>query len=354
MTSSPFDHPALTGLFDLAGMGGQFSWEEDHALMLNVEAVLAHAQEAEGLIPQGAAAAISTACEIFAADLDELRAAVIRDGVVVPEFVRQLRATLPEEFASYVHFGATSQDIVDTSLMLRLRNGMSTFTDGFELLSAQFVSLEEQFGDNSLMGVTRMQEALPIIVADRLKSWRTPLERHAVRLNALSPRLLVLQLGGAVGTLDKMGGKGPAVAARMAEDLGLGLAEPWHTQRDGLAEFASWLSLVTGCLGKMGQDISLMALRGDAIKLAGGGGSSAMPHKQNPVDAEILVTLARFNATQLAGMHQSLVHEQERSGAAWTLEWMILPQMVMATSAALVRAGRLLSNVEQIGQTDPA
>ena len=116
-----------------------------------------------------------------------------------------------------------------------------------------------------------------------------------------------------------------------------------------LADFAGWLSLVTGSLGKFGQDVALMAQAGDEIELSGGGGSSAMPHKQNPVEAEVLVTLARFNAAQLSGMHQALVHEQERSGAAWTLEWLILPQMVVATAAALRLAGELAGQIESLG-----
>jgi 3-carboxy-cis,cis-muconate cycloisomerase len=130
----------------------------------------------------------------------------------------------------------------------------------------------------------------------------------------------------------------------------LGLAVPagsWHTARDNLAEFASWLSLLTGALGKIGQDIALLAQNevGD-VTVAGGGKSSAMPHKSNPVLAEILVALARYNATQLAALHQTLVHEQERSGAAWTLEWMVLPPMVVAAAAALSHAATLLNALQ--------
>jgi 3-carboxy-cis,cis-muconate cycloisomerase len=158
-----------------------------------------------------------------------------------------------------------------------------------------------------------------------------------------------VQFGGAAGTLEKLGDKGPAVRAALAAKLGLGDAPQWHSQRDALAEFASLLSLITGSLGKFGQDVALMAQAGSEITLSGGGGSSAMPHKQNPVKAEALVALARFNATQLSGMHQALVHEQERSGAAWTLEWLLLPQMAVATAAALRLAAELAGQIESLG-----
>ncbi|RVC10936.1 3-carboxy-cis,cis-muconate cycloisomerase, partial [Mesorhizobium sp. M7A.F.Ca.AU.001.01.1.1] len=151
------------------------------------------------------------------------------------------------------------------------------------------------------------------------------------------------------GTLEKLGDKGPAVRAALAAKLGLGDAPHWQNQRDALADFAGLRKQLSGSLGKCGQDIALMAQGGTEIELSGGGGSSAMPHKQNPVKAEALVALARFNATQLAGMHHALVHEQERSGAAWTLEWLLLPQMVIATAASLRLAAELAAQVESLG-----
>lgn len=133
----------------------------------------------------------------------------------------------------------------------------------------------------------------------------------------------------------------------------VGLALPdhaSHTTRDAIADYANLLSLITGSLGKMGQDITLMAQQGiDEIAFSGGGTSSAMPHKQNPVPAELLITLARFNATQLSGMHHAMLHEQERSGAAWTLEWMILPQMAQATCRSLAVAANLCGRITRIG-----
>jgi len=350
MTVSPFDHPLLSGLVGDEEAAQHFSLEADIDAMLRFEQALVEAEAEHGVIPINVAAAIVKALASFRPDTAKLKAGVTKDGVVVPELVRQIKAAAGEPYAAFVHFGATSQDVIDTSLVLRL----SQVIDHITLLLGENVvrltGLELEFGDRELLAMTRMQPAIPITAHDRIVSWRAPLERHQTRLAELSDRLLVVQFGGAAGTLEKLGDNGPAVRAALAVRLGLGDAPQWHSQRDALAEFAGWLSLVTGSLGKFGQDIALMAQAGTDIELSGGGGSSAMPHKQNPVKAEALVALARFNAVQLSGMHQALVHEQERSGVAWTLEWLILPQMVVATAGALRLAAELAGQIESLGR----
>ncbi|RWE73742.1 3-carboxy-cis,cis-muconate cycloisomerase [Mesorhizobium sp.] len=349
MTVSPFDHPLLSSLLGDEEAARHFSVEADIDAMLTFERTLAEAEAEHGVIPRDAAAAIVKALTSFRPDTAKLRAGVARDGVVVPELVRQVRVAVGEPHGEFVHLGATSQDVIDTSLVLRLRQAI----DHIGLLLGENVvritGLELEFGERQFMAMTRMQPAIPITATNRTASWRAPLDRHQQRLAEISGGLLALQFGGAAGTLEKLGDKATAVRAALAAKLGLADAPQWHSQRDALAEFASWLSLVTGSLGKFGQDVALMALKGPDIKLSGGGGSSAMPHKQNPVKAEALVALARFNAVQLSGMHQALVHEQERSGAAWTLEWLILPQMVVATAAALRLAAELAAQVESLG-----
>ena len=158
----------------------------------------------------------------------------------------------------------------------------------------------------------------------------------------------MVQFGGPVGTLEKLGDKGPAVAAALAQELGLGApADSWHTARDNLAELAAGSRWSPAASARSARTLRCWRrTRWPTVTVTGGGKSSAMPHKSNPVLAEILVTLARYNATQLSGMHQALVHEQERSGAAWTLEWMVLPPMVVATGAALSRGLTLLNALQ--------
>jgi 3-carboxy-cis,cis-muconate cycloisomerase len=349
MTVSPFDHPLLSAILGDDETAKLFSIESELNAMLAFERALAEAEAAEGIIEQAAADVIAAALASFAPDMEKLRAGVARDGLAVPELVRQLREAVGEPHAAQVHFGGTSQDVIDTALITRLKPAVERFDRQLVELIGRFVAMSARFGDNGLSGFTRMQLAIPIQVSDRIAAWRRPLERHRQRLAEQSPRLLVVQFGGAAGTLEKFGDKGPALRKALAARLGLGDTPQWQSQRDNLAEFAGWLSLVTGSLGKFGQDVTLMAQGGGEIALAGGGGSSAMPHKRNPVIAEVLVALARFNATQLAGMHQALVHEQERSGTNWTLEWMLLPQMVVATAAALRLAIELTGRIESLG-----
>lgn len=351
MSISPFDHPLLSGLLGDEEIATFFTADAETRAMIRFEAALAAAEGAEGVIPAEAAAAIATRLETFVPNINDIRRATARDGTIGVEFVRQIRGWVGPPHDKHVHYGATSQDVVDTALVLRLRPILAILAGRLAAISAQLDDLRRRFGSREIMGRTRMQDALTITVGDRLASWEGPLLRHLDRLRELTPRLLQLQFGGAVGTLDKLSDRGAGVAARLGKALDLGVpTRNWHTQRDTIVELGDWLSLVSGSLGKIGVDIGLMAQTSVAeVALSGGGGSSAMPHKHNPVGAEVLVALARYNATLTAGLHQGLVHEQERSGAAWTLEWLVLPQMVMCTAAGLRTASALLDQVVRIG-----
>ncbi|TKT80200.1 3-carboxy-cis,cis-muconate cycloisomerase [Aquamicrobium sp. LC103] len=347
MSASPFDHPILSGLLGDEEVSACLSAEADIAAMLDFERALARAEGEEGVIPKDAATAIDAALASAAIDVARLREGVARDGVVVPALVAEMKRAVGEPHSKQVHFGATSQDVIDTGLSLRLRRVLEILAGRMDVVVTRLEELERRHGGVETMAHTRMQAAIPVPAARKIRSWREPIERHRARLSAIEEEVLVLHFGGAAGTLEKLGERAGAVTQNLAGQLGLrALPHARHSERDGQAELASWLSLVTGSLGKMGQDIALMAqTEVGEVKLSSGGGSSAMPHKVNPVGAEILVTLARFNATLLSGMHQSLVHENERSGAAWTLEWMLLPQMAVAAGTALHTADALLASI---------
>lgn len=333
------------GLFADAEVAALFSAETMLAQFMAFECALTQAQgRLRGL--QNADRAVAH-METVLLNPEVVAARVRRDGVPVPAFVAALREAMGSD-ADAVHQGATSQDVMDTSLALSLRGVSDILDRRLSAILAELAVIAEQHGAASLMGRTRMQAALPMTVAARLASWTTPLERARMRLPDLRAGVEHLQLGGPVGVRAP---EDDAVAADMAEALGLQPPGPvWHATRDGIVAYGNWLALVTGSLGKMGQDIALMAQQGiDEVRLSGGGSSSAMPHKQNPIAAEILVTLSRFNAAQIGGLHHAMIHEQERSGAAWSLEWMILPQMCEATGAALGHAQELLESIEQLG-----
>lgn len=341
MTMDVFTHPWLGGLF--GDTEAEAIWTPDRQIadMLRVEAAYTRALGRVGTVSRDKAVHAAETIEALQPDIAELRRATARDGLPVPDLVRQIKAAAGAEAeAEAIHAGLTSQDVMDSALAL----GLVAFNDLLAArlgdLAAVLSDLGARFGDLTIMGRTRMQAALPIRFAQRAATWQRPVAAHDDRLAALRPQVERLQLGGPVGDRAGLGAQAPAIAAEMARELGL-RATPtaWHSERAALAEYANLLSLITGSLGKMGQDICLMAQQGiDEAEVAGGGGSSAMPHKQNPVTAELLVTLARFNASQLGGMHHALIHEQERSGAAWALEWMILPPMAMATARSLSAA----------------
>jgi 3-carboxy-cis,cis-muconate cycloisomerase len=355
MSVSAFEHPFLSGLVGDDEAGKLFSAKAEIDAMLAFETGLAKAEASCGIIPVEAADRISAALRVFEPDMARLKKGTGRDGVVVAELVRQLRDAVNQqagggEAAKHVHFGATSQDVIDTALVIRLKQACSLFIERLGALEKALEDIDRAFGARVLMGHTRMQAAIPITVSDRIRAWREPLTRHRLRLENFSETGFAVQFGGAAGSLEKFGDKAAEVRKALAWELFLTDAPQWQSQRDRLAEFANILALISGSLGKLGQDVALLALMGGEMQLAGGGGSSAMAHKQNPVAAEVLVSLARFNAVQLSGMQQSMVHEQERSGAAWTLEWLILPSMVMATGAALRLATELAGNVRSLGK----
>ncbi|MFD0979422.1 3-carboxy-cis,cis-muconate cycloisomerase [Tropicimonas aquimaris] len=328
-----------------------WSTERFLSAFLQFESALARALAESGVVTAEQAGAAVEDIASFAPDVAKVAATTLVDGVPVPELLRQLQAHSREECLPAIHRGATSQDLIDTAFVLILRDINALLEARIESVIDGFSALDAKWGAGSMMGRTRMQAAVPILVSDRIRAWTAPLSDHLRSLTALRPRLEVLQYSGAVGNRSALGPDGDAVARVLGRELGLG--EPgrgWHTERGVFAEYAGLLSMISATLGKFGQDICLMAQQQDGeLEMLGGGTSSAMPHKQNPVLAELLVTHARFNATMLPNMHHAMIHEQERSGAAWTLEWMTLPQMTVTTGKALRMADDLQRKIVRLG-----
>ena len=313
------------------------------------ETELARAQAMEGLVMEAAAVAIGAAAVRFVADTDRLRACLIRDGIAVPEYVAQLRATVGEPHASSLHLGVTSQDVVDTAMALAILAVNGILATRLDALLTSLDELSERLDDAQIMGRTRMQDALPIRATHRVAQWRAPVEAARKNLHSTRPQVESVQLGGPVGDRRGMAGRGDAVALRIALMLGLSNAPCWHTDRSRITGYGGSLATIAGACGKLGRDIALMAQMGE-IGLAGGGGSSSMPHKQNPVRAEALVALAGHAATLAGGLQHAMLHEQERSGAAWALESLLLPPLCESAGASLRVAGCLIASIRWIGR----
>ncbi len=352
MTVSPFDSEIHGRLFGDPEINALFSDEAALRTMVAVEVVLARVQARLGLIPERAADAIERAAAKFTPDLADIAAGTEQTGVPVVPLVRQLRAAVGGDAADYVHWGATSQDIVDTGLVLRLHTAFDLLSARLGRLIEQLAALADTHRGTVMAARTRTQQAVPTSFGLKTAGWLQALADGRDRLGELRPRLLVVQFGGAAGTLSALGDKGFAVMEALARELDLSAPPaPWHSRRAAMAEFAGALSLLTGAIGKIGQDLMLLAQSEvGEVTPGAGGGSSTMPQKANPVGCEVMVTAARLNAALVSAMHQALIQEHERGGPGWQLEWATLPQMVACAGGALHHALAVTAGLEVHGE----
>jgi len=322
--------------------------------LLDVEVALARAQAAHGVIPAAAAEAIARAAAELDVDLAALRRGVAASGVPTIDLIRQLRAAVSPSAAPFVHRGATSQDIVDTAALLAWRRVQRLIDARLKNVTAALVDLAVRHRGTVMAGRTHGQHASPITFGLKAANWLAPLVRHRRRLDELKPRLFVVQLGGAAGTLSAMGDAGPAVLEALAHSLDLGAAAPWHTQRDTILEYGNWLAALCAMLGKLGQDVILLtqtevaetAESDDAAR----GSSSTMPHKANPIASEMLVTAARAAGALVAALHASAIQEHERGTHGWHLEWYVMSQLIALSYGGVANAALVTTHL----QADPA
>jgi 3-carboxy-cis,cis-muconate cycloisomerase len=337
MTVSPFDSEIYRELLFDAEIGEHFGDAAEISAWLRVEAALAQSQGEIGIIPAQSAAAIVQACAGLEVEPASLAAGTGRDGIPIPALVAILQTTLGDEHGPYVHLGATTQDIMDTGLVLRLREVCRIIEFRIRRLLQQMALQAEVHAELPLAARTRAQLATPTSFGAVIAGWGAPLLGQLDALVQLKPRLLRVSLAGASGNASALGPLAAELRAALAAELELGDNEfQWHNDRTGLAEFSAWCTRVNGSLARMAQDY-IEAARPEVgeITLTAGGGSSTMPHKNNPVDAETLVSLFQVGAAQDALMTQSLLHRQQRDGVAWSLEWHALPQVCMATAKSL-------------------
>ncbi|MFZ5542065.1 MAG: lyase family protein [Pseudomonadota bacterium] len=311
--------------------------------MLDVEAALAQAQAAEGLIPAEAANAIAAACKLERMDLAALLAASGRAGSLAIPLVPQLKAAVAAadaQAAKHVHLGATSQDVIDTAMVLCTRRVLALLDRDLSRLVAALLALADRHGDAPVLARTLMQPASVTSFGFKLAQWLQPLVHAQQRLHEAGARALQLQLAGAVGTLAAMGRGGPAVARRMA--AALALAEPagaWHTTRDEWVRLGCELGVLCGSLGKLARDWALMG-QGEIAEIAepigqGRGGSTAMAHKRNPVASMLALAAAQRAPQRVAGLLQGMVQEHERGLGNWQAELSDWRELLLAAHGGL-------------------
>jgi 3-carboxy-cis,cis-muconate cycloisomerase len=346
---TPFD-----SLFRYEAITKLFSDSATLQAMLDFEAALARAEAVAGAIPSFAATAIAAQCRAELFNVEKLRDASALAGNVAIPLVHQLRdlvAAQNKEAANFVHWGATSQDLIDTGSILQLREAFRLILKDTDQLCAALAELADQHRATPIVGRTLMQQAVPTTLGMKFAGWLDALLRHRERLHETQHRCIVLQFGGAVGTLASLGSHAEAIAKNLSAELKLPLPQiSWHGHRDRTAEIATTLGLLTGTLGKIARDIALHSQTEIAEMHEpaepGRGASSTMPHKHNPVACAAIISAAirvpGLVSTSLAAMPQ----EYERGLGGWHAEWETLPEIVCLTAGALHQLAHIAPKLE--------
>jgi 3-carboxy-cis,cis-muconate cycloisomerase len=310
--------------------------------MLDFEVALARAQSHSKIIPKSAAAAIAAVAKAELFDAAVLSGATLRAGTPVIPFVKALTERvrgIDSKAGGFVHWGATSQDVADTALVLLLKRAQLIFDADLTRLERGLKRLATKHGATVMLGRTLMQPAPPTTFGLKAAGWLNAISRSHQRLNNAFATTLIVQFGGASGTLASLGGRGLAVGRALADELGLGLPDaPWHTHRDRLAELMCACGILTGSLGKMARDISLL-MQGEVGEAAepsepGRGGSSTMPHKRNPTGCSLTLAQAVRVPGLVAGFLSAMVQEHERALGGWQSEWPTVSGIIQASGLA--------------------
>ncbi len=317
--------------------------------MLDVEAALARAEAAAGIIPRDAAAAIGAQCQAVFYDVDALyRDAMGAASPAVP-LVRLLTARIGGDAARFVHWGATSQDIIDTAMVLQIRDALGLLGARLLQIGGACAALAERYRRTPMAGRTLLQQAVPITFGLKAARWLGLVTRSVERLRALRPDILVVQLGGAAGTLASLGSKGLRVMELLAEELRLGIpALPWHAERDRIAALGGVLGIVAGVMGKIATDVALLSQTevGEVVPAPGRGGrSSAMPHKRNPVDAAAALAACRLALAAMPVVFYGMLQEHERAAGGWQAEWRAVPDLFRFAGGSADAVARALGGL---------
>lgn len=343
LSVNPADGSVLSVLYGTDAMRSLIGERAFLARMLEVEAALARAQARLGIIPENAAAAITEAADLGKLDLPALARSTQNTGYPVVGLVRQLSALAGSEEGRWTHWGATTQDIMDTAVVLQMREAFALIAADLDRLNRALASLAQRHRDLVMAGRTHLQHALPVTFGYKCAVWLSPLITMRERLDQLLPRLLKLQFGGAAGTLASLGDRGIAVAEELAKELNLAMPDlPWHVSRDTMAEAVCFLGLLTGALSKLAVDVMLL-MQTEVAEVSephapGRGGSSTMPQKRNPIACEYVQAQARGVQALAPQMLAAMAVDQERGTGPWQSEPLALPQAFTLAHGALTQS----------------
>ncbi|WP_110973333.1 class-II fumarase/aspartase family protein [Pseudomonas huaxiensis] len=350
MSTTVFDSALFRDMFGTAEMRAVFS---DQALIeryIEVEIALAKAEARCGVIPAEAAVQIAELSRFESLDLAHMQHETEIVGYPILPLVEQL-SKLCGEAGRYVHWGATTQDIMDTAVVLQVRAALAIVERDIQAVRGLLAGLALRYRDTPMAGRTHLQHALPITFGYKVAVWLSMFDRHAERLVELRPRVEIGQFAGAAGTLASLGDKGLEVQEALMAELGLGVPQAtWHVARDGLAETLNFLGLVTGSLGKVALDVMMMMTSelGEVYEpfVKGRGASSTMPQKRNPISCELMYAAAKGVRQQAGLMLDAMIQDFERSTGPWQAEWIAIPEAFALSAASLGQAKFMLAGLE--------
>jgi 3-carboxy-cis,cis-muconate cycloisomerase len=349
MASTVFDSILFRDSFGTAQMRAVFDDRTLIAKYIEVEIALARAEARCGVIPAAAAEQIAAHCNIDALDFDLLRHETEIVGYPILPLVHQL-VKMCGESGRYLHWGATTQDIMDTAVVLQVRDALDIIEADMSKLRGILAGLAQRYRDTPMAGRTHLQQALPVTFGYKAGVWLSMLDRHQERLEQARPRVMVGQFAGAAGTLASLGEHGFAVQQALMEELGLGVpVATWHVARDGLAETVNLLGVLTGSLAKIAYDVMLMASTefGELYEpfVQGRGASSTMPQKRNPISSELIFAASKAVRQHAGLMLDAMVQDFERATGPWHAEWIAIPESFILTAGALFQANFMLGGL---------
>ena len=318
---------------------------------LDVEVALAKCQGELGVIPQIAAVAIADAADLGRIDWARMSERTQIVGYPILPLVEQMSEWAENNAGQYCHWGATTQDIMDTADVLQIRAALNMVEEELQRIGEALAKLAEDHKETPMAGRTHLQHALPISFGYKCATWLSAMDRHLKRLNELRPRVEVVEFSGAAGTLASLGDQGLPTQHALAKELDLGIPDiTWHSIRDGFAEATGLLALITGTIGKIGYDIMLMMQTetGEVLEpfISGRGASSTMPQKRNPISSEMMLASAKLVREQHSAMLDAMVLDHERATGQWHVEWQALPTAFIVTSGGLRAARETLEGLE--------